>query len=228
MSVIEAIQLVSYRENSLARTMSDATKISEDLMSRDNAAASEHRVELEAMLGQISRNEAMMSVIIGSWDRLFGLCILIFGGALSFGLHDNRREVLLVLPAAIATIILAAYALFEYVLARAGKNRYLEERLRALAPHAALYWESQIVGATIDKSLNYRVFQPVSYAFFLVASCYLSIDSALTVNNLHAWVWPTIALTALSCVVTLVAGRRAVLARARAYNRCLELGETNG
>ncbi|MCA1693411.1 MAG: hypothetical protein LC749_01035, partial [Actinobacteria bacterium] len=113
-------------------------------MDREYEANESSRQLVDALQAQLARNEEAIRGIINSWDRLFGLGLLVFTGGLSLGLKEERREVLLFMPAAILIVLLLGTSLLLEMMARGAYNKHLENRINEELNAPVAYWESSI------------------------------------------------------------------------------------
>lgn len=161
-------------------------------MFKDKCAAQVevNRAVLDVIQRQIDRNEEIIRGILFSWDRLFTVGLLIFGGAITLGLKDNREEVLLALPMAIGVVLSLGYMLGIEMLARGGYNKYLEEIANKRLHTNVLLWESRVAPSTSHRAINNNIILPFIYLFFLLFSCYLALTKVHEVPRLHPWKLP--------------------------------------
>jgi hypothetical protein len=152
----------------------------------------------DVLQAQLNRHEHMIISILSGWDRVFGLEIFVFTGALSLGIAQDRREVLLVLPAAVLAIAMLGFGSLIELASRQGYSRYLEKRIEDEFGIRDLVWARYLGPEMVAKAWTNRYILTSLYAFFIGASCYLSIESAFAVSRLSSWKIPSILLSLIT------------------------------
>jgi hypothetical protein len=169
---------------------------------------------------ELARVSDVISSILLSYDRLFAIGAVVFGGGLSIGLQRGRSSILAILPLPITLLFVFGNLLVLEQTAQAGYKRFLEERLNQMIQQNLLAWECYLAPRIPHRSLTGRFILPALYYAFLVGTWAISLVTVW--RQYPHWRGWTLAALAVSLSVAVISSWESSVVGDRTYGYMIE------
>ena len=172
-------------------------------------------LSMNVLQGEMNRASNAINGILLSYDRLFAIGAVVFGGGLSIGTGVGKEIILVLLPMPITLLYVYGNQLLIQERAKSGYMCFLEERINELSRVNLLAWESQI--GLSHNTLTHRVVLPSLYCLFLVGTWVVSLEAIWR----HYTSWKSLDLVGFcaSLLFVFVSSWEAQTAWKRSYHR---------
>ncbi len=123
--------------------------------------------EKEVLLKEYERINQEINNYLSIIDRNIGFAMLILGGGAAYGLKENLRLVLLIVPFGVFGIYIYALHLLTAISALGGYKKGLEEKINSIIGKNLLMWEIKMSQKHLHNRFIYAVFSLILFVFLL-------------------------------------------------------------